>query len=155
MEPKDPKMEPQGSQSTQKTNNSIPRAPAWSPRCYNGVLRSPKVQQNTQKGPTKCYSGPKLCCEVTKKKAHIDTNSQPTKETKRDTKKQTTKQTHKQTNKRTNTQTNTLTKTPLASHCKHKHKLPRPGARRRRRRSAAVLAPPAGVLGGLLSKNLD
>ena len=111
-------------------------------RCEHGyfqiILRPAPVcsAKKTQKGPPKCYRGTKLCCKVAKnKQAHIDTNSQPTKETKRDTKKQTTKQTHKQTNEQTNTQTNTLTKRPLASHCKHKHKLPRPGARRRRRRS--------------------
>ena len=106
-----------------------PQVLQWGPKV------PPKAKKNTQKGPTKCYSGPKLCKVTKNKQAHIDTNSQPTKETKRDTYKQTTKQTHKQTNEQTNTQANTLTKKPLAANCKHKHKLPRPGARRRRRRS--------------------
>ena len=130
-----PKWSPKVPPSNKKNDTCIPRVSKWSPKCYNGVLRSPKVQKKHKKVP-RSDSGPKLCCKVAKnKQAHIDTNSQPTKETKRDTKKQTTKQTHKQTNEQTNTQTNTLTKRPLASHCKHKHKLPRPGARRRRRRS--------------------
>ena len=116
------KLSPKGPESTknqqhglQGTRNGAPGAtlePQGAQKCKTHIKNSPKLQnKNIPEG------GPR---GQTKKKNHIPTNNQPTKETKRDTKKQTIEQTHTRTR---------------ASNCKHKHKLPRPGARRRRRRS--------------------
>ena len=150
---KDPKMEARGPQVTKKNNECVPRVSKWSQMCTQGVKMEPQVSQwgpkvpesankNTKRSPEMLLRHEIVLQSGKKTTRHIDTNKQTTKQTN-------TKQTNKQTSKQTHTQTNTLTTRPLASHSKHKHKLPRPGARRRRRRSAAVLAPPAGVLGGL------
>ena len=136
MEPRGVKVQPQGYKKCRKSTTCSPRVPKRSPGCYNGAPRSPQMQ-NTHKKltqlakkniPEGAPSG-----QTKKKTIYPQTTNQPTKETKRDTKKQTIEQTHTRTR---------------ASNCKHKHKLPRPGARRRRRRSAAVRsAPLVGVLG--------
>ena len=73
----------------------------------------PNSKKNTPEGAPRSQ---------TKKKNHMTTNSQPNTQRK--------KEGHKETSNRTNTHTRTR-----ASNCKHKLKLPRPGARRRRRRS--------------------
>ena len=69
------------------------------PKCKKSTTRSPKVLVRHKNVP----QGAK------KTEAHIDTNNQPTKETKRHTNQQTTKQTHKQRNKHTHTHTHKQT----------------------------------------------
>ena len=49
--PKMPKLSPKVPPSNKKNDTCIPRVSKWSPKCYNGVLRSPKVQKNTKRSP--------------------------------------------------------------------------------------------------------
>ena len=49
--PRRPKWSPKVPPSSKKNDTCIPRASKWSPKCYNGVLRSPKVQQKHKKVP--------------------------------------------------------------------------------------------------------
>ena len=118
------KLSPKGSESTknqqrglQGSRNGAPGATLESQgpqKCKTHIKNSPKLQK---KHTRRC---PKVPNKEEKPYTHKQPTNQPTKTTKRDTKKQTIEQTHTRTR---------------ASNCKHKHKLPRPGARRRRRRS--------------------
>ena len=155
-------MEPQGPQVTKKNNECVPRVSKCSQMCTKGVKMEPQVLQWGPKVPQSAKKhkevpevllGHEIVLQGGKKQTSTHRHKQPTNQRNKERHKETNNQTNTQTNKRTNTQTNTLTKTPLASHCKHKHKLPRPGARRRRRRSAAVRsAPLVGVLGPRVEK---
>ena len=98
----EPKVQPQGYKKCRKSATCSPRVPKRSPGCYNGAprchigaARSHKCKTHRKDPPklqkTHTRSYPKV---PTKKKNHIPTNTQPTKETKRDTKKQTIEQTH-------------------------------------------------------------
>ena len=53
--PRIPKWSPKVRPNNKKNENCTPRVSKCSSRCYNGVLRSPKMQKTTLKGPLKCY----------------------------------------------------------------------------------------------------
>ena len=120
MEPRCVKVQHQGCKKCGKSTTCSPRVPKRSPGCYNGAPRSPQMQNTYKKLTQVAKIHTRRCSKGPNKEEKPYTHKEPTKETKRDTKKQTIEQTHTRTR---------------ASNCRHKHKLPRPGARRRRRRS--------------------
>ena len=111
------KLSPKGPESTKNQQHGFQGT-------RNGAPGATLEPQGAQKCKTHIKNSPKLHAKQRRKTIYPQTTNQPTnqptKTTKRDTKKQTIEQTHTRTR---------------ASNCKHKHKLPRPGARRRRRRS--------------------
>ena len=94
-----------------------PQVLQWGPKV-------PQSAKKTQKGHTKCHSGPKLCCKVAKQKTSTHRHKQPTnqrnKEGHKETNNQTNTHTHKQTSKQTNKLTNKLTNKHTNKHPNNK-----------------------------------
>ena len=119
--PRIQKWSPKVPPSNKKHDKCLPRVSKWRPKCYNGLLRSLKVQKkHTKRSPEMLLRHEIVLQSCKKPTRHIDTNKQTTKQTQnKQTNKQTSKQTHTHTNKHPNNKTTsfalqTQTQTPAA-----------------------------------------